>query len=337
MTAPVDGIENLDALSAPERNRPMLETFSGLELLKMELPEPRYACADLIVEGLSFLAGKPKIGKSWMGLQLAVAVVIGGRWLGNACERGSVLYLALEDSRKRLQSRLQIVLAGTECPSSLHLTTKCPRLNEGGIDLISSWLEAHPDARLVIIDTLAKVKPHRGKHADIYAEDGDVGTRLQALAFKHHIALVVLTHTRKAFAEDFLEEVSGTLGLTGAADSVLVLKRDRNAPDGTLHVTGRDIDERELALSFTRETLWVGLGAASDVRMSVEQRQILDLLRTWEADGSPAMTPAQIARELGKNRNTVRVLLRKMKAEGHVRQGLKSGTYVPTSYTPATP
>src|ERR1700690_2738347 len=85
---------------------PSLVTFTAPELEAMDLPAPRFACADLIVEGLSFLAGAPKLGKSWLALQLAIAVALGEEWLGKKCDRGEVLYLALEDSRRRLQTRV---------------------------------------------------------------------------------------------------------------------------------------------------------------------------------------------------------------------------------------
>lgn len=308
-----------------------LETFSALDLDGMTLPEPRFACAGLVVEGLSFLAGKPKLGKFWLALQLAIAVCLGGPWLGEPCERGEVLYLALEDSKRRLQSRVRKVLDRRRCPPTLHLATECRRLDEGGLDRISSWLDAHPEARLVIIDTLAKVKPRQKRNGDVYAEDSAAGSSLQALAFKHRVAVVVVTHTRKAGAEDFLEEVSGTLGLTGAGDSVLVLKRDRQATDGTLSITGRDIDERELALSFTHDALWTALGDAVDVRMTHERREVLDALRSWDPgpDKSPAMTPAQVAKVTGKTATATQKLLIKMKSEGHVYTGFKFGTWLP--------
>lgn len=302
-----------------------LTTFTAQELGAMSLPDPRYACAGLVIEGLSFLAGAPKLGKSWLALQLAGAVCFGETWLGERCERGEVLYLALEDSKRRLQERVRKVLDRRRYPPTLHLATECPRLDEGGLRLVSSWLDTHPEARLVILDTLAKVKPRRKRSGDVYAEDSDAGAQLQALAFKHRAAVLVVTHTRKATAEDFLEAVSGTLGLTGAADSVLVLKRDRNATEGTLNVTGRDIEERELALSFTHEALWVALGPAADVRMSQERREVLEVLRSWDA----AMKPTQIAKELGKNPVTVRRLLQMMKSEGQVHTGPKSGSFLP--------
>lgn len=324
-----DALVNVAKIGKPVQ----LETFTAVELLAMDLPEPRFACDGLIMEGLSFLAGAPKLGKSWLALQLAVAVALGESWLGEKCERGAVLYLALEDSKRRLQSRMQKVLDRRVCPPTLHLVTECPRLDEGGLGRISAWLKDRPDARLVIIDTLAKVKPRRKKNGDVYAEDSAAGAQLQALAFEHRAAVLVVTHTRKASADDFLEEVSGTLGLTGAADSVLVLKRDRQAEEGTLSLTGRDIEERELALAFTSLKLWTVLGAAADVRMSQERREILEVLRTWEPgpNGSPAMTPTRIAKELGKNAGTVRRLLMKMRSEGHVHPGAKFGTWLPGS------
>jgi hypothetical protein len=310
-----------------------LDTITAPELEALELAEPRFACAELIVEGLSFLAGKPKLGKSWLALQLAIAVALGEAWLGHACERGGVLYLALEDSKRRLQSRLRKILGGRDVPTALSFATECQRLDKGGLILISAWLDAHPDALLVIIDTLAKVKPIGKRGGNIYAEDSDAGARLQALAFKHHVAVLVLTHTRKASAEDFLEEVSGTLGLTGAADSVLVLKRDRHAEEGTLSITGRDIEEQVLSLCFTPEDLWVAIGHAADVCLSAERREVLEVLRASNpASGSPAMTPDAIAKALNKKPGTIRKLLKAMKSDGQVKVGMKSGTYIPSSY-----
>jgi 5S rRNA maturation endonuclease (ribonuclease M5) len=309
----------------------LLATFTALELDGMDLQEPRYACAGLVVEGLSFLAGKPKLGKSWLALQLAIAVALGEPWLGGLCEQGEVLYLALEDSKRRLQPRVRIVLGHRRLPPTLTFSTECPRLDEGGLDLISAWLTAHPEARLVIIDTLAKVKPGRKRNGDVYAEDNDAGSRLQALAFKHRVAVLVVHHTRKAGAEDFLEEVSGTFGLTGAADSVLVLRRNRQAAEGTLSVTGRDIEECELALSFARNALWTTRGEAAAVPVTQERRDVLEALFAAGRDSSrsPALSTGEVAKSLGKGVSATSYLLTRMATEGQVHRGVKFGTWLP--------
>ncbi len=337
---PADAYEEARARCAPEAGNALakpraLETFTASELGAMNLPEPRFACAGLIVEGLSFLAGAPKTGKSWMGLQLAIAVCLGQDFLGRECEKGPVLYLALEDSKRRAQVRIRKVLGHTTHPETLHVAFSCPRLNAGGVTQISEWLAVHPDARLVIIDTLARVKPQRGKNADVYAEDSAAGDQLQKLAIDSRVSLLVLTHTRKAEADDFLAEVTGSLGLTGSADSVLVLKRPRGEGEGVLKVTGRDIEEQEIAVLFTQENLWVNSGSGG--RMSHERAEITEALRNGcGADGSSGMTPKQIAEAIGKNRGTVRRLLQGLRQEGHVRYGPKTGTYVPTFYSSTT-
>ena len=143
----------------------------------------------------------------------------------------------------------------------------------------------------------------------------------------HALTVLVLHHTRKAGADDFLDLVSGTHGLTGAADQTMVLKRDRGTgrADAELFITGRDVEETTLALRFDSETCsWLLMGEAQEYGRSKEQQEILDLLRGRDA----GMTPKDIAEEIGKNPNTVRSLLRRMVAAGRL-QANADGKYVP--------
>src|SRR4051795_12004130 len=126
--------------------------FTAADLMRMDFPEPKWAVPGLVAEGLNLLVGSPKLGKSWLCLGLAVAIASGGRALGRVqVDRGSVLYAALEDNPRRLQGRLRSVLAGQPVPDDLHITTSLPRIPDAA-DYIAGWLDAHPDARLVIVD-----------------------------------------------------------------------------------------------------------------------------------------------------------------------------------------
>ncbi len=128
-------------------------TFTAADLMREELPSVRWAVPGILPEGLSLLAGKPKLGKSWLALGLAVAKASGGVALGKIpVDRGEVLYLALEDNRRRLQGRLRKVLDGDPPPEGLHIATEWARVDEGGAEDLDDWLAVHPDAASELIE-----------------------------------------------------------------------------------------------------------------------------------------------------------------------------------------
>lgn len=296
---------------------PSLETITGKTLMALDLPEPNHVVPGFFVEGLNLLASRPKLGKSWMMLSTAVGVAAGGYALGKVkTERAEVLYCALEDNQRRLQTRLEIIT--DTAPDGLHLATAgaMPRLYDGGLEQLEAWLATHPACRLVVIDTLARVRPSSRPGADAYEQDAVLGAHLQALALKYRIALVLVHHVRKALAEDFLDTVSGSTGLTGVADAVLVLTRQRGEADAVLHITGRDVEETEHALSFDPERgMWTLLGEASRYALTKERQLILEHLGSQHAP----CAPKDVSTATGLSRGSVRNLLGKLLSEGLVR------------------
>ena len=307
-----------------------LVTIEARDLLLLEIPAVRFACAGLIVEGLNILAGRPKLGKSWIALQLGLASVTDTLFLGRVVEQGEVLYLALEDGRRRLKARLKKLLGDAACPSGLHLGTAIPRVEDGFLAYLGGFLDAHPLVRLVIVDTLTKVRSAAKKNGDRYQEDSDLAGALQRFALDRSLALVCVAHVRKALADDFVDTVNATLGLAGAADGILVLERARGSNEATLKAVGRDFEEVELGVSFSKETCtWSFIGPAAQVALSGERRAVLEVLRA--ATGS--LTPAQIAAELGKrDSGSVRKLLFGMRKDGLVEPGVRYGTWMASLY-----
>lgn len=283
--------------------------FTAADLMSTTFPEPRWAVTGLIAEGLNLLVGSPKLGKSWLCLGLAVSITSGGRALGKiSVDRGPVLYAALEDTPRRLQNRLGIVLQGADVPPDLHITTALPRGAEM-VELVSEWLDTHPTARLVIIDVLRKVTP-RSDGRNSYEADYDAMGSLKALADRHCVAILAVHHTRKMLDEgDVFNEVSGSTGLTGAADAILIAKRARNTAEAVLHVTGRDVNEHEYGLSWQADSCTWSLleEPVALATMGVTRRQILDYL-----EQQPLSTPREIAEGTGLNLNTVKSNVRRM-------------------------
>jgi hypothetical protein len=298
---------------------PLPTARTAADLLARDFPAPRYAVEGLLAEGVSVLAGRPKLGKSWLALALSVAVAAGGRALGSIpVERGPVLYLALEDGERRLQTRLRLVLRGEPAPPGWHYQTAWPTVDDGGVPALAAWLAAHPDCRLVVIDTLKRIRPRERVGASLYGQDYDALAPLADLAREHRVCILVVHHTRKAAADDMLDMVSGSTGLTAAADAVLVLQRARGQADATLAVTGRDIEERELALQRDSLTMgWTLMGDAADYRLSNERRAILDVLRA----AGRMLTPREAADALGKGDQygAVKKLMWTMAMDGTLR------------------
>jgi hypothetical protein len=299
--------------------------FTAEQLMAEDFPPVRWAVPGIMPEGLSVLAGHPKIGKGWLVLGTGIAIATGGVALGKVrVQQGDCLYLALEDNRRRLYGRIGKLLGNRAAPPRLHLVTDWPPLDEGGLEDLDDWLAIHPDARAVFIDTLKMVRPRVSGNKGIYDADYEALEPLVPLAAEHRVAIVVVHHTRKLAAADPLDEISGSTGLSGAADGVLVLKRDRGRADAYLHVTGREIEEEaELALRWDPDTAgWTLAGDAAEYRLNEERTRVL---RVLEEAGEP-MGPREVADTLGGDYNATRQRLYQMGRSGEV-QVISRGRY----------
>jgi hypothetical protein len=196
----------------------------------------------------------------------------------------------------------------------------------GGEALLCEWLDANPHARLVIVDTFAKMRGADPAGMSAYAADYAAAVRFKTLADHYNVPFLLIHHVRKQGAEDFQDMVSGTNGLTGAVDATLVLKRVRGQADGVLHVTGRDVEEAEYAMSFDASSgAWTKLdGPAGDYQMHDTRALLTRFVREY-----PGSKPAAIADALQLNPNTIRQTLSRMAKDAQVRAA-PGGTYYPT-------
>ncbi|MGX9979614.1 AAA family ATPase [Methylobacterium fujisawaense] len=298
-----------------------------------EFGEIRYVVPGYVVEGLTLFAGNPKIGKSWFCLDVGLAVSLGGECLGGVtCEQGDVLYLALEDNDRRLNKRIGMLLPFVDpkdWPAAFQYTTVAPR-GQAALDELRKWIEGARNPRLIVVDVLQMLREGRGNQESQYEADYKVIKGLQGLALEFNIAIIVVTHTRKGPADlDPFEKVSGTLGLSGGADTTLILAR--GATGATLYGRGRDIEEIETAVEFEAGACrWRLLGDAAEIRRSDERGAILDALK---AAGRP-IGPKEIADVTGFKNGNIRRLLGKMLLAGQVSVA-GYGHY--TLVTPVTP
>lgn len=287
---------------------PMLSTISAATLQGKDIPPIRWIVENLIPAGLNILASPPKYGKSWAVLDLGLSVTAGGRFLGyqtNPCE---VLYLALEDSERRLKSRMIKLLAGKNAPAGFHFATAAHDMDNGLFDELEGFLKTHPKTGLIIIDTLQRVRGAvHGKEGAYAADYREVGG-LKAFADGHGIAILLVHHLRKmADDSDPFNRISGTNGLMGAADTALVLtKGKRGDENATLSIVGRDVESSDMVLRFNKDTCrWENLGdadwfAEQQARMEYQESGLVRTIKKLLEHGGEWTGTAQQLLDAGR-------------------------------------
>jgi hypothetical protein len=300
-----------------------------------------YVVPDLLPEGLGYLGAPPKKGKSFLVGNIALAVSSGGLALGRIrVKQRPVLYLALEDGHRRLQDRFRKMNAGQPLPAGLTLIIRATPLEAFAV--IAEYLQRHRDAKpLVILDTLGKVKRGKLPGEDAYQADYAISCQLKALAdAAPGSTILVVHHTRKAAADDFVETLSGTYGIAGAADYVIVIQRPRGSDDAVLSVTGRDVLESDYALHaddgilwrLTGENLAESRGAAETVATMNKLLQTHGRLsvKVWHYinDDQRIVTPEDVASELDMDAKRASEILTRLAKDGHLTK-LARGEYGP--------
>lgn len=271
----------IEAEFAEDPTRPALELLTADEILSTDWPEPTWAVPNLLPVGLTILAGRPKIGKSWLALQIALAVASGGMALGEHVERGPVLYLALEDTERRLKDRMQ----KQGWPLGLQadfmrmgqFEQQIDDLCNGGGERLARQIEQR-GYRCVTIDTLSR---------SVYGDQSDVEAMtaalipVQAMAHDKNSAVIMVDHHRKLFMADpdCVSDILGSTAKGAMADSIWGLYKERGKAGAKLAITGRDIEERTLALTFDGMLgCWQCEGDADALELTERRQEILDAL-----------------------------------------------------------
>jgi RecA-family ATPase len=334
MSAYIDRSDELREIYASETDNPLAEMFNGAWLDAQEFPPLEYAVPGIIPEGFGLLVSPPKAGKSWLVCAIGLACAAGGLALGRiSVPKRPVLYLALEDGKRRLQSRSRRLMCDQPIPAGIHFVTKA--LSGNVIPMIAEFLRRYGGSEnpLVILDTLGKARPPRPPGTDLYAWDYATGSRLKdVIDTAPGASLVVVHHTRKTESSDFVDSVSGSQGIAGSADFVLVLSRKRHSEEAVLSVTGRDVPESEYALRVN-DGLWQLDGATlAEAARAAEQRReqkdlsddslvILDLVNQRSETRA-----ADVAEKLGIDQHKARTYLSRLADAGRIHKAAR-GVY----------
>lgn len=256
--------------------------MSAADLLRAVYEEPRWIVPDLLPEGLCVFAARPKAGKSWMALQLAIAVATGGRFFGEQLEQGRVLYLALEDGDRRLAKRL----AALECPQDvegIHFQFGIPPIGRGGVEYLTGLVE-EVDPVLVVVDTISRALEtsiDQDRNSGMTAALGP----LQQMALDRHLCCMLIDHLRKPDGgmseKNPITEVMGSTAKVGVADTIWGLYRKKGERRAELSMTGRDLEDAELVVDFeTMPRAWQLQGSTEQVGRSAAQKRYIDAVRS---------------------------------------------------------
>jgi len=246
-----------------------LQAESSKSLSLRHIEPPRYLIDGLISCGTTILASPPKFGKSWMCLDMAISVATGTEFMGMKTNKDGVIYLALEDGDFRLQNRQNQVADGRELPENMFLVKEAPILEQDLLPKIKGLIKkVGTSVGMVIIDTVQKIRGVAGKTEGVYSYDYREHGQLHQFALDNNLALVLVTHMNKYGDDsDPVSRVNGSTGTTGAADTIITLKRSKRSDDETrMEITGRDVIARNLIIQMDWSHFrWILLGEEKDV------------------------------------------------------------------------
>ena len=260
--------------------RKTFNSIDGDTLLDMDLPATRFVIKDLLPQGLAIIGGSPKVGKSWLMLDWCVRIAKGEKiWIFSTTQ-GTTLYVSLEDTASRLQERL---LSVTDEAPNVFFTTFSFKIGDGLEEQVKNFIAEHPDTVLIVIDTFQMI---RNTSSEIsYASDYNEIEIIKKLAEELKITILLVHHLRKQGDSDPFNMLSGTNGLAGGVDTMFVLdKSKRCSTYATLYCSGRDIEDREIELSFDKDSCtWNFVSDSSDnpeMLLPVEMQKLIEMTKS---------------------------------------------------------
>jgi hypothetical protein len=280
-------------------------------LLRTEVRPVNYVIPGWLPEGLTVLAASPKIGKTTLAMQIILALVSGGAFWNSEVPKGKALMIDLETNERRLRRKLEQAGVQSLDLDTLSYATEWPR-GLLGVQKLAEFLDAHPDVRLVVIDTLQRFRDSGSGKQNVYAADYEALAPLQQLCKERPgLSIFVIHHKRKAASDDPIDSINGSAAIAGAADGVWLMSR--KGSDYTLHIQARDWERDEDEFRIARDGgAWSLVGGP---RCSQNEAEVLKLLEV-----SGGMTAPQLAIALSIGRQAAYERLNRMRARGLVRR-----------------
>jgi hypothetical protein len=244
------------AIENAQIRAPKTQKFNPTEvdtLIQKEIPALNWIVPEIISQGVTLLASPPKCGKSWFVLDLCVNVSRGEFFLGKRCPKRACLYLALEDSERRLKERVLRILNGRQNSPNFYYETNISDIEHGFLESLAIARQKYPQIELIVVDTLQKVRGLSKRGEGAYGTDYREIGAIKSFADKNNISIILVHHLSKAKKDDPFDRISGTQGMFGAVDEALVIsKENRQSDSAILSITGRDAECQEYEILFDK-------------------------------------------------------------------------------------
>ena len=260
-------------------------------IAKEEFKPIDWLVENIIAPGLTIIAGKSKIGKSWLVLHLSYCIEKGEEFLGRKCAKGDVLHYSLEDGKRRIKTRWDKMCIQ---PDQTYYQfrdrkPKIPILTMGLEEEIEDWAKNIPNPKMVVIDVYVKVKKTISKSLNAYENDNYNLQNLQTLAIKYNIGIVLVHHTKKGSENDVFDEINGSAGIQSNMDSMIVLASSRKAgKNSVFHCIPKDAEQLEFEVGMNEQMIWEDKGPVGSTSLTMLQERIVKVVNELYA-GNPAL------------------------------------------------
>ena len=304
------------------------------DLMNTEIPPLKYAVRPILPEGFNCIAGRPKAMKSWTVLYICYCVQNGKPFMGHEVEQGDTLYLALEDSKRRIKDRAKKLGVDKWKHPTILLATDVPYLGFGFEECVSDWIESKENPRLIVIDTLARIKPKQGKKSGTaYDLDNELLGKIQTIAVQKNITIAFITHLSKATTDYSWDRIQGSVGMQGMTDAMWLIDRGDASSKASIIGRGRDINDFEYAVRWN-ESKWQYEfeGNLQMIEMNDNRREILDAMNALKNAGIDEVHPRDVCKHYSvsttsKDGRRISKTMQRMANDFEIYKGGKYGTY----------